>query len=40
MPPISGHGIISATAAMDDNALEARIRPKRRAEYLGQQTVR
>ncbi|MET0937210.1 MAG: Holliday junction branch migration DNA helicase RuvB, partial [Luteibacter sp.] len=37
---MSEHRIISATAAMDDDALEASIRPKRLAEYLGQQTVR
>ena len=37
---MSEHRIISATAAMDDDALEASIRPKRLSEYLGQQTVR
>ncbi|TCV93927.1 Holliday junction DNA helicase subunit RuvB [Luteibacter rhizovicinus] len=34
------HRIISTAAAMDDEALEASIRPKRLAEYLGQETVR
>jgi Holliday junction DNA helicase RuvB len=34
------HRIITAAAAMDDEALEATIRPKRLAEYLGQQAVR
>ena len=37
---MSEHRIISSAAAMDDEALEASIRPKRLAEYLGQQTVR
>ena len=37
---MSEHRIISSTAAMDDEALEASIRPKRLAEYLGQQTVK
>src|SRR4051812_39885209 len=37
---MSEHRIISATAAMDDDALEASIRPKRLSEYLGQETVR
>jgi Holliday junction DNA helicase RuvB len=37
---MSEHRIISTAAAMDDDALEASIRPKRLAEYLGQQTVR
>src|SRR5690348_4219080 len=32
--------IITATAQLDDEALEATIRPKRLAEYLGQQAVR
>jgi Holliday junction DNA helicase RuvB len=32
--------IITAAAQMDDEALEASIRPKRLAEYLGQQAVR
>src|ERR1700710_742281 len=32
--------IVTAVAAMDDEALEASIRPKRLAEYLGQQAVR
>jgi holliday junction DNA helicase RuvB len=40
MAPMSEHRIISATAAMDDDALEASIRPKRLSEYLGQETVR
>ncbi|MBB3227564.1 Holliday junction DNA helicase RuvB [Luteibacter sp. Sphag1AF] len=34
------HRIISTAAAMDDEALEASIRPKRLNEYLGQETVR
>ncbi|SFW56881.1 Holliday junction branch migration DNA helicase RuvB [Luteibacter sp. UNCMF366Tsu5.1] len=37
---MSEHRIISSAAAMDDDALEASIRPKRLAEYLGQRTVR
>ena len=32
--------VISPTASRDDDALEASIRPKNLAEYLGQQTVR
>jgi holliday junction DNA helicase RuvB len=32
--------IVTAVAAMDDEALEASIRPKRLSEYLGQQAVR
>src|ERR1700743_908246 len=32
--------IVTNTAQMDDEALEATIRPKRLAEYLGQQAVR
>ncbi|HEY4145906.1 Holliday junction branch migration DNA helicase RuvB [Pinirhizobacter sp.] len=32
--------IVTAAAAMDDEALEASIRPKRLSEYLGQQAVR
>jgi Holliday junction DNA helicase RuvB len=32
--------VISASANHDDDALEATIRPKKLAEYLGQQTVR
>ena len=32
--------IITAVTQLDDDALEATIRPKRLAEYLGQQTVR
>src|SRR6185312_7619972 len=32
--------MITAAAQPDDDALEATIRPKRLAEYLGQQTVR
>jgi Holliday junction DNA helicase RuvB len=34
------HRIVTAAAQMDDEALEASIRPKRLTEYLGQQTVR
>jgi len=34
------HRIVTAAAHMDDEALEASIRPKRLAEYLGQQAVR
>lgn len=37
---MSEHRIISSAAAMDDEALEASIRPKRLAEYLGQRAVR
>ena len=32
--------IVTAVAAMDDEALEASIRPRRLSEYLGQQAVR
>ena len=34
------HRIVTAAAQMDDEALEASIRPKRLTEYLGQQAVR
>src|SRR6201996_6883236 len=34
------HRIVTAAAQMDDEALEASIRPKRLSEYLGQQAVR
>ncbi|KLD64728.1 Holliday junction branch migration DNA helicase RuvB [Dyella japonica] len=34
------HRIVTAAAQMDDEALEASIRPRRLTEYLGQQTVR
>lgn len=37
---MSEHRIITAAAQLDDEALEASIRPKRLAEYLGQQAVR
>jgi Holliday junction DNA helicase RuvB len=37
---MSDHRIITPTSQMDDEALEASIRPKRLAEYLGQQAVR
>ncbi|GFZ93590.1 Holliday junction branch migration DNA helicase RuvB [Dyella caseinilytica] len=37
---MTDHRIITANAQMDDDALEASIRPKRLAEYLGQQAVR
>lgn len=37
---MSDHRIITAAAHLDDEALEASIRPKRLAEYLGQQAVR
>lgn len=39
-PPMSDHRIITAAAQLDDEALEASIRPKRLNEYLGQQAVR
>jgi len=34
------HRIITAAAQLDDDALEATIRPRRLSEYLGQQAVR
>ena len=34
------HRIITSAAQLDDEALEASIRPKRLSEYLGQQAVR
>src|SRR5215472_1928824 len=34
------HRIVTAAAQLDDEALEASIRPKRLTEYLGQQAVR
>jgi Holliday junction DNA helicase RuvB len=37
---MTDHRIITAAAQFDDDALEATIRPKRLAEYLGQQAVR
>ncbi|MBV8157781.1 MAG: Holliday junction branch migration DNA helicase RuvB, partial [Dyella sp.] len=37
---MSEHRIVTAAAHLDDEALEASIRPKRLAEYLGQQAVR
>jgi Holliday junction DNA helicase RuvB len=37
---MTDHRIVTAAAHMDDEALEASIRPKRLAEYLGQQAVR
>ncbi len=40
MRGMTEHRIVTSVAAMDDEALEASIRPKRLAEYLGQQAVR
>ena len=41
MPGMTDHPrIVTNAAQMDDEALEATIRPKRLAEYLGQQAVR
>ena len=37
---MADHRIITSAAQLDDEALEASIRPKRLAEYLGQQAVR
>ncbi len=37
---MTDHRIVTAAAHLDDEALEASIRPKRLAEYLGQQAVR
>ena len=37
---MTDHRIITAAAQLDDEALEASIRPKRLNEYLGQQAVR
>ncbi|RDS84490.1 Holliday junction branch migration DNA helicase RuvB [Dyella monticola] len=37
---MSDHRIIAAAAHLDDEALEASIRPRRLTEYLGQQAVR
>lgn len=37
---MTDHRIITAAAQLDDEALEATIRPKRLDEYLGQQAVR
>lgn len=37
---MTDHRIVTAAAHMDDEALEASIRPKRLTEYLGQEAVR
>ena len=39
-PAMPEHRIITADAQLDDEALEASIRPRRLAEYLGQRAVR